>query len=275
MRGLALLSALFLVACAPAHDGEGASSPPARSEVEAEAPARSLYGQWQLTRVGSEPVQNFDMYLLLGDDWWHVQSQCVWWDGDFALAGDSIDFARRDRVYPDLGPAGGPVRVMCARGLMPAENKISEILAGAGDVEVEEDRLLLTTKGGTLEARRKIGPILNPMQQTSVDPATIWGAWHVAALDGVEYDDAHMVTNGKMVSLRLGCTYYNWSAPEGIREGAPFARREPFAAGCRRDPDAQDAALLEALETRGAVTAPAPGRRLVGSARGIIRLESR
>lgn len=272
----AILAAAALAACSG--EPAPASSPTPQATASAEPqetadPLRQVLGQWEVERIAGDAPQYARMLLVFGEDWWHMQSQCVWANGDFRIDGAVLDFVPVERDFPGIEQREGPMRAMCARGLSPAEEALPQVLAGSREFLIREDgRLVIPTPSGPLVARRLSEPVANPMEFTDWDPATTFGEWRVASLDGEPVEDAALIVAGPYSSLRVGCRYYQWLNWDDMMGKFERLRREPFRTGCDRPETEQEDALARAYQTTETFSADGPDRRILSGPEGRIVL---
>ena len=268
LHALAAALLLGLAGCAaPVPAEEGAP----RAETDpADDSLRELFGQWQVVSVAGRAPEYHEALLLFGEDWWHMQSQCIWADGDFAVAGERLDFASIERRFAGLPEDYRPLEAMCARGLSPTEEELPRILSGSKSWRISDDRLTVGEGAAQLVAERLPAPVVNPMGYTEWDPSLVWGRWRVASVDGQPVEDAELVRTARRMSLRTGCAYYQWImvVDDGGMRQRPM-RRVPFASGC----DAGNDRLAEAVEAADRYEAVGTQGRLMRGPQGAVTLE--
>ncbi len=212
-------------------------------------PAPALFGQWEIVSIdGREPDYN-EMILLFGDDWWHIQSQCVWSTGDYRVTGGALDFTAITRKFENYDTLAGPARVMCARGRSEAEKRAPQVLAGVRQFTLEDGQLEIISADGNLVARPLEETQANPIGYTEFDAATTWGAWTIDSIEGEAIVDAEMVLTFDRITVRFGCRYYQWMRPKDAGGMyTPLVRRKPFGSGCDLALTEAQTGLLEAID---------------------------
>ncbi|WP_067788612.1 hypothetical protein [Paraurantiacibacter namhicola] len=249
------------------------ASPEADEAAPAADPIRTLLGQWEVEQVAGDAPQYTRMLLVFGEDWWHMQSQCVYDTGDYRIAGDTLDFAPIARAFPAIEGKDGPIMAMCARGLSPAEEALPQVLSASREFTIREDgRLAISTPSGPLVARRVEETVANPQGYTQWDPATTFGEWRIVSLDGEPVADVELVVAGLRTTIRTGCAYYQWIWYSDMMSPSKAVRREPFRTGCDEPESAQAAQLAKAYETLERYSADGPDRRVLSGPGGIIVL---
>ena len=274
----ALLAAASLASCAQETAPVSSPSPEAVAtappvEPEAVDPLRRLLGQWEVEQVGGTTPDWTRMLLVVGEDFMHWQSQCVSGRADFLLSGDGLRFGPIPRNFPGLEDRERPAYALCARGLSEAEQAASHVLAGDTTWYVDEGgRLVIDHPDGPLIASRLAEPVANPMEYIDWDPATTFGEWRVASLDGEAVADTVLIRAGGYTTLRSGCAYYQWLHWSDMTGTFELLRRAPFRTGCDRAERAQEASLARALEGVDKYTADGANGRILSGPEGRIVL---
>jgi heat shock protein HslJ len=271
MSGLALT----LAACSPAPQQSAAPEPssstrapePAAATIEDRLP---LFGQWDIVQVAGEDVSDADSYLLFGEDWWHFQSQCIWDDGDYRLDDGTLDFTAIERTFEPIEGQSRPMRLMCARGLSPAEQSVMGIMQGRQEMALTQDRLVISSPDGDIVAQRRSDAVLNPMQYTSVDPATTWGEWRVASLNGAGVENARVAFAQDWASIVVGCSTFLWHRAYKDSGESGLAPRIPFNSGC--EADARATSIARTLGQPVSIRANGKGGRVVEGEGGTVVL---
>jgi hypothetical protein len=199
---------MLLAACRPVPQQASPAASPAPSAISADTALptqeRLRLGQWQVEALDGWPLpgEHHPIHLLVGRSGGEGQSQCIPLGFNWPGMDRPLAFA------PAPQPREGrPTQFICTRGLTPIEQRLEPILATAQDFTVEGDgSLTVTSPRGSLRLRRPSEPVLNPQGQTSIDPALMWGAWQVAALDDrVPSAPMHLLVFRQRLELISGC----------------------------------------------------------------------
>jgi heat shock protein HslJ len=256
--GAALLA---LAACQPAPKQD--QKPEATIEPTPQRELAGVAGQWLLVDAAGRPVSGVpDGGLTLRAGRKHIlmQSQCIYFYWTYETKPDG-GFAAKTANWPFKSPDESSIpRPMCARGLLPEEQRVSSAISNASQYRLTTPDTLVFTSGETqIQFKRR---------------PNIEGAWQVESVNGTrpgprDYQFEISAQKGEMRGTSQ-CVYWAWRYRLDTQR-ASFQPKPIVEASCERSITSFEKSVVDMIDQARVWTFDADRNlRLAGSKGQIV-----